>query len=250
MSVHREECKAVGVITARGGSKSMHKKSIAPCAGRPLMYYTLMAAVRSVTLNRLVVSTDDDEIAEVARVEGVEVLGKLPLDLTRHDIAHFTFVLAQFENEGYSPDILVHLRPTTPLKKTNDIDCGVELLAANADADSVRSVCRPMHSPFKMYRDDGRFIQPLLQKEYPDVFAELREPYNMPRQILPPVWRHSGYVDVVRPSIIRGGSMSGTNILPMPIEEWRDVDIDSVRDLKYAEMIITDMRTRGENPWD
>jgi CMP-N,N'-diacetyllegionaminic acid synthase len=250
MPVHREEFEAVGVITARGGSKSMHKKSITPCAGRPLMYYTLIAAKRSANLNRLVVSTDDDEIADVARAEGVEVLGKLPLDLLRHDIAHFTFVLTQLAEEGYSPDILVHLRPTTPLKKTNDIDRGVELLAANTDADSVRSVCRPMHSPFKMYREGERFIQPLLQREYPEVFAEFGEPYNMPRQILPMVWRHSGYVDVVRPSVIRGGSMSGTNILPMTIEEWRDVDIDSVHDLRYAEMIIEDLRAAGKNPWD
>jgi CMP-N,N'-diacetyllegionaminic acid synthase len=116
----------------------------------------------------------------------------------------------------------------------------------------VRSVCSPLHTPFKMYRQrEGEpYLQPILRSEFPDTFREFAEPYNMPRQSLPRVLRHSGYVDVIRPEVIDAGSMSGRNIVPLPFEEWRDVDIDTARDLQYAEMIIRERAEHGLNSWD
>ena len=123
---------------------------------------------------------------------------------------------------------------------------------ANPDAQSVRSVCKPLHTPFKMYRiDEGnKFLTPLLQKEYPEVFEKLKEPYNMPSQILPMIWRHSGYVDIMRSEVIMDlHSMSGTKMLPLFFEEWRDVDIDSKEDLLLAEHIVECLRAEGKEPW-
>lgn len=246
----------LGIITARGGSKSIMKKSIALCAGRPLLEYTIEAALRSTTITRLIISTDDEEIAIVADAMGVEVPFMRPSRLAADDtpdLPVFMYTLARLEQkERYVPEAVVHLRPTTPLKKAADIDRGVALLLEDDDAESVRSVCSPLHTPFKMYRQlEGKpYLEPILRKEFPEIFEKFPEPYNMPRQSLPGVLRHSGYVDVIRPRVIANGSMSGTNIVPLPFEEWRDVDIDTARDLTYAELVIRELAAQGQQPWD
>lgn len=251
-----KELKILGVILARGDSKSIPKKNIYPCAGKPLIFYTIQAAKHSRLINRLIISTDNDEIASIAKKEGVEVPFMRPKELAEDstpDLPVFQHALGWLkENEDYIPDVVVHLRPTTPLKASADIDKAIELLINNPDAESVRSVCAPMQPPFKMYRlDDGeKFLKPLLAKEFPEVFAKYPEAFNMPRQLLPKVWRHSGYVDAIRSEIIlEKNSMSGTKILPLFFEEWRDIDIDSLKELKYAEEVIKSLREKGKKPW-
>jgi N-acylneuraminate cytidylyltransferase len=247
----------LGLILARGGSKSVPRKSIALCDGKPLIYYTIKAAKQSRLLSRLVISTDDEEIASVAREYGVEVPFMRPRELAEDltpDLPVFQHALGWLkDHEGYVPKAAVHLRPTTPLKATADIDKGISLLLENPNAESVRSICEPMNPPFKMYRlnEGEKFLKPILTTEYPEVFAKYKEPYNLPRQLLPKVWRHSGYVDVIRPEIItEKNSMSGTKILPLFFEEWRDIDIDSLKELKYAEEIIRSIRERGKEVWE
>ena len=143
----------LGVILARGGSKSIPAKNISPCAGKPLLFYTVMAAQNARLISRLIISTDDEEIAAVARGLGVEVPFMRPKELAEDqtsDLPVFQHALAYLkEKEGYMPDAVVHLRPTTPLKSSQDIDRGIELLFDNSDATAVRSVCTPLHTPFK-----------------------------------------------------------------------------------------------------
>lgn len=246
----------LGIITARGGSKSILKKSVALCAGHPLMYYTIEAAKRASSITRLIISTDDEEMAEYAKSQGVEVPFMRPKELAEDltpDLPVFEYVLGELKKrESYVPDVVVHLRPTTPLKKASDIDKGVELLLSHPEAESVRSICEPLHTPFKMgtVREDG-FFEPLLLKVFPEVFEKYPEAFNMPRQLLPKVWRHSGYVDVIRPEVITEmRSMSGTKILPFQFEKWRDVDIDSPYELALASQIIEHLRKEGKESWD
>ena len=246
----------VGMILARGGSKSIPKKSIAPCAGKPLLAYTIEAALHAKGLDRLIISTDDPEMAEVARSFGAEVLFMRPKELaedTTPDLLVLEHAIQWFEqNKGRRPDIVVHLRPTTPLKAASDITKGIQLMIENPDAQSVRSVCKPAHTPFKMYRleEGNKFMVPLLQKEYPEVFKKLKEPYNMPRQILPVIWRHSGYVDIMRSEVVTElRSMSGTRILPLQFDTWRDIDIDSLDELQQAERMVQELRKKGKEPW-
>ena len=253
----KNKFEVLGIILARGGSKSIPKKSIAPCAGKPLMYYTIEAAKHAASITRLIISTDSEEMAEVARSYGVEVPFMRPIKLAQDltpDLPVFEYVLAELKKrENYVPDIVVHLRPTTPLKKAEDIERGIKLLLSHPDVQSVRSVCEPVHTPFKMFIEDEQsgFLVPLLTKVFPDVFAKYPEAYNMPRQLLPKVWRHSGYVDVVRPEVItKLHSMSGTKIFPLPFEKWRDVDIDSPYDLAMAESIIKKFRAEGREIWE
>jgi CMP-N,N'-diacetyllegionaminic acid synthase len=249
-----EKKEILGVILARGGSKSIPKKSIYKCAGKPLIYYTIKAAQESKTINRLIISTDDEEIASVAKRYGVEVPFMRPVSLAQDktpDLPVFVHVLKELKKrEGYVPDVVVHLRPTTPLKNHKDIDRGVKILLEDKRCDSVRSVCEPIHTPFKMFDlPKGRkYLIPIMKKVHPAVFKKYAEPFNMPRQVLPKIWRHSGYVDIIRSNVIsENNSMSGKNIAPLPFDMWRDLDIDSMRDLRYAEIIIKELRKQGED---
>lgn len=251
-----EKPEVLGLIMARGGSKGVPKKNIVLCGGEPLLAYTIRAAQNSKAITRLIVSTDDEEIAAVARSYGAEVPFMRPAEISQDDTLDIPVVehaLAWLkEHEGYVPDIITHLRPTTPFKKSEDIDKGVDLLLEHPDAESSRSVCVPIYTPFKMYRFDeaeSPFLEPLLKKDFPEVFEMYPEPYNMPRQKLPSVWRHSGYVDTIRRATIEAGSISGKKIVPLFFEAWRDVDIDTPIDLFRAEQILMDLQKRGMVPW-
>jgi len=251
-----KKCGPLGVILARGGSKSIYKKSIAPCAGNPLLAYTIDAVKHATLLDRVILCTDDEEIADLGRSLGVEVPFMEPKELAGEDcpdLPVMQYVLSRLIKRGEAvPEMVVHLRPTTPLKASVDIDKAIELLRMYPEADSVRSACEPLHTPFKMYRlDEGElYLKPILMKEYPEVFEKYSEPHSMPRQVLPVVWRHSGYVDCIRPDVItEKNSMCGSRILPLMFEKWRDVDIDSADDLLRAEIIIGRLKTAGKEPW-
>lgn len=250
--------KALGLILARGGSKSIPKKSIYPCAGRPLLEYTIDSALKSKLLDRVILTTDDEEIAEIGRKAGVEVPFMRPKELaddTTPDLPVFEHALNWLkENEGYEPEVVVHFRPTSPLRSAIDVDRGIQMMIDEDEAESVRSVVPPPHTPFKFYRiDEGeKFLRPILKEGYPEVFERLGEPYNMPRQILPTTWAHVGYLDFVRPQVIlEKKSMSGSKIMPLYIDSWRDMDIDSMKELRETERIIELLRKEfGKEPWE
>lgn len=250
--------KILGLILARGGSKSIPKKSIYPCAGKELLYYTIKSAQASKSITRLIITTDDEEITEVAKKYGVEVPFMRPKELAEDltpDLPVFEHTLKWLkENENYEPDAIVHLRPTSPIRSGADIDAAVQMLLENSDAESVRSVVVPPHTPFKLYRHDEseKFLKPILIKDYPDVFEKYPEPYNMPRQVLPPTWKHCGYVDVLRPNVVtEKHSMSGKNIMPLKIANWRDIDIDNKREFRETEDLIKKIRIKlKKEPWD
>lgn len=253
---NRNQLHILGLIQARAGSKSIPQKSIAPLGGKPLMYYTIRAAQESGALTRLMISTDDPEMASVAASFGVEVPFLRPQELaqdTTPDLPVYEHALALLRaREGYIPDMVVQLRPTIPFKSATGIAAGVKMLTEHKEADSVRSMCVPTNSPFKMATvgADG-YLSPFLAREFPEVFAAHGEPFNMPRQMLPAIWRYSGHIDVLRTSTItEQHSMSGKKILPIFVEEWRDIDIDSPRELQYAHIVLDALRKQGKEPWE
>jgi CMP-N-acetylneuraminic acid synthetase len=232
-----ETAKVLALIPARGGSKSIPRKNILPFAGFPLIAYSIAAAMTAETVRRVIVSTDDVEIAEIARRYGAEVPFLRPAEIAEDhtpDLPVFQHALQWLdEHEGYNPDIVVQLRPTSPLRRTWHIDHAVFRLLEHPEADSVRTVCIPFQNPYKMWRihSDG-FLLPLLETEFP-------EPYNMPRQLLPDVYWQTGYVDAAwADTILNRNSMTGDHILPLIIspEEW--VDIDSIDDWRRAERML------------
>jgi N-acylneuraminate cytidylyltransferase len=182
------------------------------------------------------VTTDDEEIAEVARRYGAETPFLRPTELAGDrilDLPVFQHALKWLaENEGYHPDVIVHLRPTTPVRPPDLVDRSVRLLLAHPEADSVRGVTPARDNPFKMWLMDGegKPIRPLT------TVPGIDEAYNAPRQILPIAYQHTGLIDVIRPdTILKLNSMSGKTILPIIFDPSYAADLDTPDDWRRAE---------------
>lgn len=230
----------LALIPARGGSKGLPGKNILPLAGHPLIAYSIEAALTTPGITRVIVSTDSEEIAEVARRYGAEVPFLRPAAYAADDsldIDVFIHALTWLqENENYAPDLVVQLRPTSPIRHVADIQNCIGRLAEQPNADSLRIVTQAFHTPYKMWqlgKDDGQAMQPLLSLE------GVAEPYNQPRQSLPTVYWQIGTLDVIRPRVIlEQKSMSGQNILPYVVAQERAIDIDDLASFQRAEAYI------------
>lgn len=226
----------LAIIPARGGSKGLPGKNIKPLAGHPLIAYSILAAQRCQAVGRIMVNTDNEEIAGVAREYGAEVAFMRPAELAKDDstdLEVFQHHLAWLkENEDYQPELVMQLRPTSPIRFTEQLDRAVHLMREQKEADSVRVVTKAPNTPYKMWIVDkeGQPMKPLLQ------LPEVDEPYNMPRQKLPDVYWQIGALDVIRPSVItEHNSMSGKTILPIIQENRYAIDIDDIFNFKRAE---------------
>jgi len=229
----------LALIPARGGSKGIPGKNIKPFAGYPLIAYSIVAGLRSSYVTRVIVSTDDEAIAEVAKEWGAEVPFLRPGHLAEDDtpdlpvLAHCLDWLAK--NEDYHPEVVVWLRPTSPIRPIDCVDQAVELLIAHPEADSVRGVVSASQNPFKMWRidEESGALKQLIN------VPGIAEPYNAPRQSLPQVYWQTGHIDALWTKIIANkGSMTGDVIMPLMIDARYTVDIDLPSDWKGAEKIL------------
>ncbi len=229
----------LALIPARGGSKGIPRKNIRMFSGSPLIAWSIAAARQSETVTRIIVSTDDEEIAAVARAWGAETPFMRPSEFAEDkttDLPVFEHALKWLaENEGYRPDVVVQLRPTSPIRPKGCVDDAVRTLLQHVDADSVRGIVPAGQNPHKMWildPDHGPMTNLL------DV-AGVSEPYNAPRQILPPVYWQTGHIDAIRPSVIlEKGSMSGAAIYPVLIDPRFTVDLDTLNDWIRAEWLV------------
>jgi CMP-N-acetylneuraminic acid synthetase len=229
----------LALIPARGGSKSIPRKNIRLFAGHPLIAYSIAAGLQAQTVTRVIVSTDDEEIAAIARQYGAETPFLRPAEFSQDatpDLPVFQHALGWLaEHENYRPQIVIQLRPTSPFRRVTHIDDAVRLLLERPSADSVRTVCIPFQNPFKMWRigPDG-FMDPVGV-----TLGVPGEPYNLPRQALPDVYWQTGYVDAAwAATILDQGSMTGTHILPLVIDPSQWIDIDTSDDWRRAERLL------------
>lgn len=229
----------LAVIPARGGSKGIPRKNIRDFAGYPLIAYSIKAATQSQFVTRTIVSTDDEEIAAVAREYGAETPFLRPTEISADnttDLPVFQHALAWLEeNEHYKPDVVVQLRPTSPIRPVSMLDDAVRLLLDTPEADSVRGVVEAGQNPYKMWRIDPKDgqMRPLIGVD------GVPEAYNAPRQVLPKVYWQTGHIDAIRPGVIaKQHSMSGSKILPLVIDPSFTVDIDNETDWKSAERMV------------
>jgi N-acylneuraminate cytidylyltransferase len=221
----------LALIPARGGSKGIPRKNIRNFAGYPLIAWSVAAAKQSELVTRIIVSTDDEEIAAVARQYGAETPFLRPAELAEDkttDLPVFEHALQWLEeNEGYRPEIMIQLRPTSPIRPKGMLDHAIRILLEHGDADCVRGVVPAGQNPFKMWRFNGedKPIKQLLEVE------GIAEPYNAPRQILPSVYWQTGHIDAIRVSTIQQKhSMTGDVIYPLVIDPRFTVDIDNLSD--------------------
>jgi YrbI family 3-deoxy-D-manno-octulosonate 8-phosphate phosphatase len=232
----------LALIPARGGSKGIPRKNIRDFAGYPLIAWSIAASLKSDMVTRVLVSTDDEEIAAVAREFGAETPFLRPAEFAQDnslDLPVFEHALDWLrENEGYVPEIVVQLRPTSPIRPRSLVDDAVKILLDHAEADCVRGVVSAGQNPHKMWRlpegEDGP-MKNLLDVE------GLAEPYNAPRQSLPPVYWQTGHIDAIRTrTILEKGSLTGEVIYPIVIDSRFTVDIDNLQDwARYEHLVMT-----------
>src|SRR5215208_3618547 len=229
----------LAIIPARGGSKGIPRKNIRLFAGYPLIAWSIAAAKQSALVTRVIVSTDDEEIAAVAREFGAETPFLRPSEFAQDnttDLPVFEHALQWLEeNEGYQPEIVIQLRPTSPIRPKDCVDSAIKILMEYADADCVRGVVPAGQNPHKMWRFTGENqpMQPLLEVK------GIAEPYNAPRQILPAVYWQTGHIDAIRVStIMQKKSLSGDVIYPLVIDPRYTVDIDSLSDWAKYEALV------------
>lgn len=224
----------LALIPARAGSKSIPDKNIAPLWGAPLMAHSISHALEAKHISRVIVSTDSDDYAALARSFGAEVPFLRPAEFADDhatDVVVFEHALSWLdEHEGFRPDLIVHLRPTCPVRDVRDIDTMIETMASSPELSSLRSVSPARETPYKMWTlSDGR-LTPLLRLEGVD------EPYNQPRQILPPVYVQNAAIDVTRwATVMELGSMTGEVIGGYEISGFVDIDTrDQLAELDQA----------------
>ena len=224
--------KVVAVIPARGGSKSIPKKNIAMVAGKPLIAYTIEVALQSKYIDRVIVSTDDREIADISKHCGAEVPFMRPAEYATDDATTLSVLQHAIkwleDNEGYEPEVILILEPTSPLRIADDVDGAIKLLA-DTDCDSVTGLCEVEHNPYRMRTIvEGRVHNFI---DSPVAYAK--------RQDLPPVYRHSGTIYITRTRIVKDENRifgDDNRAFMVPLE--RSIDIDGRFELEIADMIL------------
>ena len=229
----------LGFVPARAGSKGISKKNIRLLNGKPLISYTIEEGKKS-RVNRLIISTDSPEIAEISKTLGAEVPFLRPAGLSQDDSVIEDALLDALErlneNEGYRPDLIVLLQPTSPLRTATHIDDCISLLEKNK-ADSVVSVAEPTEHPAEMvyWEDNGemRFLS--------DSFFQEKKTQ---RQEYPPFLFINGAVYAFEyQSLIKKKNRFGENTIPYVMSQKDSIDIDSMDDFLIAEALLQTKNT-------
>lgn len=223
--------KVLTVIPARGGSKGVPRKNVRSVGGKPLIAWTIEAARESKVLDTFCVSTDDPEIAEVARVWGAEVLQRPPeiagdrtpmIEVVRHALSTYE------AKQGARFDYFLLLQPTAPMRQGDDIDQALTMLV-DTDADSIVSVY-PVEDahPARMYLIEEGELQPFYQ-----------EPPGSLRQDLPKVYHRNGAIYAAKRRLItEAGRLWGGRMVPYVMPKERSVNIDDLQDLAIADFLL------------
>jgi len=222
----------LGIIPARGGSKSLRKKNIRKLAGKPLIYYTIKEAKKSKFITKLVVSTENLEISKIVKKYKIEVINR-PKNLASDNIPAISVIsntLTQLnQSQAYNPDIIVLLQPTSPLRTTKNIDEAIKLFL-KGDRDSIISVCKIKHPLEWIYKISNKGKLEKFLKKNNEIFR---------RQDSPELYELNGAVYVFdKNKFLKTKKIIEKNSKPyiMPIE--LSVDIDNKFDFTMAELIL------------
>lgn len=228
----------LGVIGARSGSRGIPDKNIRPLLGKPLFAWIAEAAKQSAYISRLILLTDSPHYARIARDYGVETPVMEPPELATDTVPDFDFLYFAtqwlYEHQQWKADIILRLPPTTPLCTPEHIDACVELLINDPNADSARTVTPAGKHPYKLWREQGAYIEPFL----PESFTGLRDAHNLPRQTFPKAFQHVDVIALRWNTLMEQRSMAGTHVAFHEIPKTEAVDIDSDVDFVLAELLL------------
>jgi CMP-N-acetylneuraminic acid synthetase len=229
--------RTVILVPARGQSKGIPRKNIAPLCGRPLLEYTAETALAVRRASAALLSTDDEEIAEVGRRAGLRVPFLRPAELARDDTPTLPVIqhaLGWLEAHGERYDAVCLLQPTSPLRSAGEVDACIELLETSG-ADAVVTILPvpSRHNPHWVYfvGDDGSL----------QLSTGAREPIPR-RQSLPPAYHRAGSVYVVRRDVVmESNSLYGRHLRGLEIDPARYVDLDTPEDWAHAEALMASL---------
>lgn len=231
--------KIYAIIPARGGSKGVPGKNIRKLNGKPLIAWTILAAKEVPEIAKVIVNTDDQQIADVAKKYGAEIFVRpkeLAQDLTR-DLPVFSHHLKELKKNNDLPDMVVDLRATAPLRGTDRIREGISLLikAGKKKADSVRAISKAAKHPYKMWQLKNGFLSPLFSEKK----TGMENAWDAPRQSFPPIFQNNGCMNAFWPeTVLEKNSMTGKKIIGYIMEDWESVNIDTEIDFLLAEELM------------
>jgi CMP-N,N'-diacetyllegionaminic acid synthase len=230
--------KILAFIPARGGSKRIPGKNLKLLCGKPLLYYAIRCAQKSKYINRIIVSTNDIKISAAAKKFGAEVPFLRPRGISGEkstELQAFEHMLKWLKNnEGYTPDIIVKLFPTSPFRRAKSVDEAIKLFLSHPEADSLRSVRLCSEHPYKMWKiQHGQLVSLMPVSDKP------KEAHTLSYQALPAVYIQNAAIDVTRPSnILKKKSITGNKIIPYIMNEIESIDINTPLDFIFAEKIF------------
>ncbi len=229
--------KTIAIIPARGGSKKIPQKNIKLLNDIPLINYTINLALSNANIQRVIVSTNNPEIAKISKECGAEVPFLRPASIARDKTPDRPVILHLLDwmknKENFIPDRLLYLRPTTPFKNNEIINECLEKLNSNPAATSVRTVHRAegIDHPYWMFKDKKGFLAPFIDG------IDLSKYYQ--RQLLPECYKINGVVDIVKPEVVLNNSdMFGEKVSFVEINDIHAVDIDTQLDFAFAEFLL------------
>lgn len=230
-----KKSKIIAIIPARGGSKGIPKKNIVKINGKPLISYSIDVAKKSKLIDRVIVTTDNDEIAEISKKYGAEIPFIRPSDLAEDHVPTYPVIRHTVkwleENENYKPDLIVLLEPTFPLRTSDEVDRAIKTIQKDGKADSLRSVIEPFQNPFKMWKIKDKYLTPLIETE--------NDSFEQPRQTLDRIYWQNGHIYISRyDTIMKKGNIHGEKILPFILDEDKFIDVDTKKDLELLRKVI------------
>ncbi len=229
----------VGLIPARAGSKRVPNKNVLQLQGHPLLAYTISAALDSGVFEKVIVSTDSDEYAQIAQHYGAEVPFLRPVELAQDTSADIGWVAHALENlalMGYEFEIFSILRPTSPFRNASTIRRAFEAFSSRTDIDSIRAVELCSQHPGKMWRIKGDQLIPVLTVQ-PDGL----DWFSSPTQSLPEVWVQNASLEIAfSRCVLESESISGSRIAPFKTVFPEGIDINNEFDFAKAKMVIDD----------
>ncbi len=223
--------KIIAIIPARGGSKGLTRKNIRLLLDKPLIYYSIKAAEKSKFIDKIYVSTDDEEINRISKSFNCKVI-KRPKDIAKDttpmvEVLKHALKILKDEN---LPDVVVLLQPTSPLRKELTIDLACETFCKNIDN---------FDSLIPLYPIEGK-IGTIKNGNYKPCYK-----LGKRRQDIEKVYRECGTIFIFKSDLIKKGKLFGKKIMPFFIKNYEEaIDIDDIEDLKLAEYF---MRKRNEN---
>lgn len=231
--------KSVGLIPARADSKRLPRKNIKLLHGKPLIAHTIECARQCSLLDRVIVSTEDMEIAKIALEYGAEVpflrSADLAGDTTSDKDLWVDFIKRLRAEEDYSFDYLVYLRPTVPLRTPESIESAIKEMESNPSLSGLRSVTAAtgVHHPFWQVKLIDKRLKPFIDG------VEVASKYYQ-SQLLPPCYRLNGVVDVVKPGVVLAeNDPYGPEIGYIELDEYQAVDIDTGFDFELYEFLLS-----------